>query len=351
MKKSTISIALTSALLLMSAAHASEFKGGFVGIDIGKNNNSPVVNNSSSATYVGGQIGYGWDMGKVLLGVDGWYDAHKKSNTGNDAGVDAKLGYPMGNWMPYAKLGMAATTPANRVHGGLGVEYKFAPHWSVAGEWTYDRTDVNVLGVANGTTVQTTPTKFKNSNVSVGVNYYFDTPYVAPVIAAAVAPVVMKKVEPVVAPAPVVVAPAPKPVVVAPAPAPAPVVVAPAPKTIFTDKPITIEGASFATGSAKLKPAASKQLDVVVDFAAKNKESNLTVEGYTDNRGKEKANEALSAKRAEAVKAYLVKKGVDAKRISAVGKGSAKPVGDNKTEAGRAQNRRVEIDSVVRVAK
>jgi OOP family OmpA-OmpF porin len=246
---------------------------------------------------------------------------------------------------------MAGTSPANRVHGGLGIEYKFAPHWSVMGEWTYDKTNVNVIQVANGVQVGTVPVNYKNNNVAVGINYYFDSPYVAPAIAAAVAPVVMKKAEPVVAPAPVVVAPVVKPVVVAPAPVVVAPVPAPAAKTIFSDKPITIEGASFATGSAKLKPTASKQLDVVVDFAAKNKDAHLTVEGYTDNRGKEKANEALSAKRAEAVKAYLVKKGVDAKRISAVGKGSAKPLGDNKTEAGRAQNRRVEIDSAVRVAK
>lgn len=139
---------------------------------------------------------------------------------------------------------------------------------------------------------------------------------------------------------------APAPVVAEPAPAPAP-----APRTIFTDKPITIEGANFDTGSAKLKSSAFGQLDTVVEFAAKYNDANLTVVGYTDSMGNETANQVLSRERAESVKAYLTGKGVAASRIATDGKGSANPVGNNETAAGRAQNRRVEIKSVEHVAQ
>ncbi len=325
MNKSILSIALATAFLAMSAAQASEFKGAYLGADVGYNTNSK--SNSLAAAqnkgYLGAQAGYNWDVSNWVVGAVVSYDAHSKSVTASDANLDAKLGYAMGNLMPYAKLGAAFTTPNTRVHGGLGLEYKFAPQWSAFGEWT-----------ADSSTYQND--KYKNSNIALGINYYFDKPAVAAAVVAVAAPVVIKQAEPVVAKAaPVVAAPAPTPVS--------------APKTIFSDKPVTLEGANFATSSSKLKAGDISDLDKVVEFAAVNKDANLTVTGYTDSRGNENANITLSANRAEAVKAYLVKKGVAASRISTFGKGSANPVADNKTKAGQAKNRRVEVDSTVRV--
>ena len=321
MNKIIISTAMVIALASTATAQASEFTGGYLGGKIGYNKNSPTTISTSNKIYPGLEAGYGWDAGSVLVGIDGFYDGHSKSITGEDYGADVKLGLPMDKLMPYVKLGAAGSDPGTRVHGGLGIEYKFAPQWSVAGEWTADRKTVNSV-------------KNKNSNISIGISYYFDKPYVAPAVAA-----VIKK------PEPVVVSP--------PTPAPARVAIEPppAPKTIFTDKPITIEGANFDTGSAKLKSTASKQLDVVVDFAARYPTATLSVVGFTDSRGNEKTNQQLSANRAKSVKAYLVKKGIDASRIATSGKGSANPIGDNKTDAGRAKNRRVEINSVERVAQ
>lgn len=73
--------------------------------------------------------------------------------------------------------------------------------------------------------------------------------------------------------------------------------------------------------------------------------------GYSDSSGLAKSKHKLSLARAALVKRYLVKKGVDAGRISTRGEGSANPVADNKTKEGRAKNRRVEIHSVIRVEK
>lgn len=97
----------------------------------------------------------------------------------------------------------------------------------------------------------------------------------------------------------------------------------------------------FATGKADIQGDASAEVQKVVDFMKKYPEVKVTIEGHTDSRGNEAKNKALSQKRADAVKAEVVKAGVDAARLTAEGFGSAKPVADNKTEEGRAKNRRV----------
>jgi outer membrane protein OmpA-like peptidoglycan-associated protein len=69
----------------------------------------------------------------------------------------------------------------------------------------------------------------------------------------------------------------------------------------------------------------------------------ITIEGHTDSVGSSKANQAVSAQRAAAVKQYLVDQGADASRIQTEGLGEAYPVASNSTEAGRQKNRRVEV--------
>jgi cytochrome c553 len=122
-------------------------------------------------------------------------------------------------------------------------------------------------------------------------------------------------------------------------------------KILMTDKPVRIEGTNFDAGSAKLKKAADKQLNEVVEFAVQQPDAKLEIIGYADSSGLEKKNLKLSVARAESVKKYLVRKGIAIDRILARGQGSANPLGDNKTKTGRALNRRVEIRSVIKEQK
>lgn len=104
-----------------------------------------------------------------------------------------------------------------------------------------------------------------------------------------------------------------------------------------------LQGIKFETNKDVIKPESFKILDNVVNIMNSNPQYNLQINGHTDNVGKPDYNIVLSQKRAEAVKNYLVKKGIDPNRMTAEGFGDTKPVADNKTVAGRTLNRRVEF--------
>lgn len=99
----------------------------------------------------------------------------------------------------------------------------------------------------------------------------------------------------------------------------------------------------FETNSAKLKPVSNAQLDGLVDILKRNDAVNLTIEGHTDNVGNDDYNMDLSQKRTESVRAYLISKGIADSRLTAIGYGETRPIGDNTKAAGRSQNRRVEL--------
>ena len=144
---------------------------------------------------------------------------------------------------------------------------------------------------------------------------------------------------PVVAP-PVAVAPPPPPPVVAPVAPPAP----PAPQA--ATKVTYAADAFFDFNKSVIKPEGKAKLD---DLVGKIKDINLEViiaVGHTDAVGSDAYNQKLSIRRSEAVKAYLVSKGIEKNRVYTEGKGEKQPVADNKTSEGRAKNRRVEIEVV-----
>jgi len=141
-------------------------------------------------------------------------------------------------------------------------------------------------------------------------------------------------------------APAMKP---APSMAPAPAAPAPAPKPApkpVKEKVTMAADAHFDFDKSSLKPEGKAKLD---DLVGKLKAVSLEVViaiGHTDSIGSKSYNQKLSLRRANAVKAYLVSKGIEANRIYTEGKGETQPVADNSTREGRAKNRRVEIEVV-----
>jgi outer membrane protein OmpA-like peptidoglycan-associated protein len=99
----------------------------------------------------------------------------------------------------------------------------------------------------------------------------------------------------------------------------------------------------FEIGSANIRPSSYKLLDEIFQSAVVAEGLKLGVFGHTDNNGGDAINIPLSERRANAVKAYLLEKGLKENRIEAKGYGSSKPIADNNTELGKSKNRRVEI--------
>lgn len=158
------------------------------------------------------------------------------------------------------------------------------------------------------------------------------------------APAPEPKPEPAPAPAPApepAPAPAPAP---APEPAPAPIV---APEPAPTSERVTYSAdAFFDFDKAVLKPEGKAKLEDLVSKLEGTDLEVIVATGHTDWTGTDAYNMKLSMRRAQAVKAFLVSKGIPESRVFTEGKGEREPVADNRTRQGRAQNRRVEVEVV-----
>lgn len=104
-----------------------------------------------------------------------------------------------------------------------------------------------------------------------------------------------------------------------------------------------LNGASFPSGSAELTPALLQLMPVGAGILTRNPTLLLTVEGHSDSVGSAESNQRLSVARAEAAKQWFIGAGIDPARVFAVGYGESRPIADNETPEGRAQNRRIEF--------
>ena len=212
--------------------------------------------------------------------------------------------------------GIPRSTNDKDFHGrvGLGLDYKFTEALALRGEYERNRLDDGLRRKANV------------DLVSLGLVYKLGRPANAPVYVA-----------PAPAPEPVVEAPAPMP---APAPAPAPAPVPTSEKVSFAAE------ALFDFDKSVVKPEGKAALDdLMAKLQGMNTEVMIAV-GHTDSKGSNEYNDKLSLRRSNAVKAYLVSKGLDPARLYTEGKGETQPVADNATDEGRAKNRRVTIEVV-----
>ncbi len=110
---------------------------------------------------------------------------------------------------------------------------------------------------------------------------------------------------------------------------------------------LAVKAVKFQTGKAILLKQSNKIMSDIAAILTKYPHYNLNVEGHTDSAGNDKKNQVLSEKRAQACVDFLIKKGIDKSRMTSKGFGETKPVADNKTAAGRTQNRRVEFKLVL----
>lgn len=112
---------------------------------------------------------------------------------------------------------------------------------------------------------------------------------------------------------------------------------------VFDDTRAELTGVTFKAGSAELVPSSLKTLDAAIAGLKRNPKAKVEVQGHTSSEGGEEYNQKLSEDRANAVRDYMIRRGIAEARLTARGYGFSVPKADNDSEAGRKQNRRIEL--------
>ena len=295
-----------------------------------------------------------WDLQLGLSSARSKQNAASYKQTLLGADALYLFGAPGTGFRPFVSAGLGASRDAVSgllsasktspyVSGGLGLRYQFTEALGVQAEWKRVH---SALKSSSALALGMGDNKSNNTYLGLALNYSFGTPTPEPAPRmAAAAPA------PAPEPAPVKAMASPPPAEAKPAAPPPPPAPAPAPKPRL--EKITLQGTElFALNKAELRSPQPK-LDEIAGLLAQNPSiTRIVVAGHTDRLGTNKANKALSLRRAEAVKTYLVGKGVAANRIQTVGKGSAEPVKTCTVKDRKAlvaclePNRRVEVEPV-----
>jgi len=218
----------------------------------------------------------------------------------------------------------------------VGFKYCFSDRWAM-------RTDLNA-DFKDPSDQTTSGQRTRTYNVRAGFSHFIGGP-------ARNSPCYVAPPPPPPPPAPVQAAPPPPPPPPPPAPMPPTPVISetpqPAPQPAPTRRALlTLHGTAFAFDKFNLTAIAKDSLQMVAATLKANPDAKVEIQGHTDSVGTEKYNQALSERRANSVKNYLVSLGIAEGRIATHGFGEMRPVADNATAAGRAENRRVVIIEV-----
>ncbi|MHA2937876.1 OmpA family protein [Vibrio sp. RC27] len=315
MKKLAVGIA--AALMMSSSAMAEVYVGAKAGSTW--TNDACIVGGAcdDDSNGYGAFLGYqAWENVALELGYD---DLGKFTGEGMD---DEKV--KAITFAPKFAIPVADKFDVYGKLGGAWVEYGDEDDMSILGAFGFDVHATDNLSVRleyqTLTDVNNDIVRAEVNATTIGLLYKFggSEPAVA-------APIVAEEVAPVVA-APVVEAPMVKEV---------------EPKILSMQLDTS---SSFAVNSAVLSDAGKAEVAKVAMVLSKHEEAVVSITGHTDSTGSEEYNQTLSEARAQAVADEIISAGIDASRVTAMGKGELEPVADNETVEGREMNRRVEID-------
>ncbi len=286
---------------------------------------------------LGKAVSQHWNLEANINSNQQDYNAGNGSTRNLDSAVSAMYFFDRNPaFSPYAEVGAGALYVNGNGNSGTYPEANVGVgffHWmndiAFRADVRYRHTD-GVDSYANGIALPNAPGSFSPNDwiASIGL-------------------VIPLGSKPEPAPEPVAAAPAPAPEP-EPAPAPEPVAAAPAPEIArpAAHTKLVLEGTHFAFDKATLRESGKQKLDEDAKMLNAYPDIHIKISGYTDIIGTAKYNLKLSKLRAAAVMKYLKSKGVAADRMTAEGYGKADPVASNKTNAGRAKNRRVEIETL-----